>query len=289
MKFTKMHGLGNDYIYINGFKEKIDYSTLKDDIIRMSHRHFGIGADGVILILPSEVADVKMRMFNADGSEGQMCGNGIRCVGKFVYENEIAKKKELKVETLAGIKELSLVVDEDDLISSVNVNMGVPSLKTKDIPAILPTPTFINQEMQIDNMIYNATLVSMGNPHCIIYSESVDDIDLESCGQKIEHADIFPERINVEFVEILSSNELKMRVWERGSGETMACGTGACASVVASIYNNLFERNKEITVHLKGGDLYITYTLNGNVIMRGSATKVFEGEIDIITKVLKKC
>ena len=281
MKFTKMHGLGNDYIYINGFKEEIDYNTLKENIIKMSDRHFGIGSDGVILILPSDKADVKMRMFNADGSEGKMCGNGIRCVGKYVYENNISKNKNLKVETLAGIKELSLVVDDFDLVTSVNVNMGIPSLKTADIPATLPSPTFINQDLKIDNNIYKATLVSMGNPHCIIYTDSVDDIDLEPCGKKIEYADVFPERINVEFIQVVGPNELKMRVWERGSGETMACGTGACASVVASCHNNLVERDKEITVHLKGGDLFITYTQEGTVIMRGPATKVFDGEINI--------
>lgn len=288
MKFTKMHGLGNDYIYINGFKETIDYSTLEEDIIKVCHRHFGIGADGVILILPSSKADARMRMFNADGSEGQMCGNGIRCVGKYVYENGISKKKNLQIETLAGIKELSLVVDENDLVSSVNVNMGVPSLKTKDIPAIVPTPTFVFQELKIEDKIYNATLVSMGNPHCVIYTDSVDDIDLELCGKKIENAAVFPERINVEFVQVVGPNELKMRVWERGSGETMACGTGSCASVVASVHNGVVSRDKEVTVHLKGGDLFITYTSEENVIMRGSATKVFEGEIEDFAKVLKK-
>ncbi len=279
MKFTKMHGIGNDYIYVNCFSENVnlDQETIK----KLSDRHFGIGGDGVILICPSEVADAKMQMFNADGSEGQMCGNGIRCVGKYVYEHGIAHQKKIKIETLAGIKELNLHVNEFDEVESIEVQMGEPKLEKENIPVLSETPQVINMPLDINGHTYYITCVSMGNPHCVIYVKDVASLDLDKIGTLFENNPIFPERINTEFVEMVGKNEFKMRVWERGSGETLACGTGACASVVASYYNHYLNQDEEITVHLLGGDLFITYQSNGQVVMRGSATEVFTGDVNL--------
>lgn len=279
MKFTKMHGIGNDYIYVDCFSENVnlDQETIK----KLSDRHFGIGGDGVILICPSEVADAKMQMFNADGSEGQMCGNGIRCVGKYVYEHGIAHQKKIKIETLAGIKELNLHVNEFDEVESIEVQMGEPKLEKENIPVLSETPQVINMPLDVNGHTYYITCVSMGNPHCVIYVKDVASLDLEKIGTLFENNPIFPERINTEFVEMVGKNEFKMRVWERGSGETLACGTGACASVVASYYNHYLNQDEEITVHLLGGDLFITYQSNGQVVMRGSATEVFTGDVNL--------
>lgn len=283
MKFTKMHGIGNDYVYINCFEEKIVPEEMIDDIIAMSDRHKGIGSDGVIFIMPSEVADARMRMFNADGSEGKMCGNGIRCVGKYVYEHGISHNNPLRIETASGIKTLNLDVVQGK-VESVTVDMGIPILDSKLIPVNLDVEQVINYPLVVNNQEYLITCVSMGNPHCVIFTEGIDYLDLEKIGPLFENNPVFPERINTEFVEIIDDKTMKMRVWERGSGETLACGTGASASVVAAIYNNVFTRDQEIKVILKGGELYITLTSDNHVFMRGSATEVFTGEYKLKNK-----
>ena len=283
MKFTKMHGIGNDYVYINCFEEKIVPEEMIDDIIAMSDRHKGIGSDGVIFIMPSEVADARMRMFNADGSEGKMCGNGIRCVGKYVYEHGISHNNPLRIEMASGIKTLNLDVVQGK-VESVTVDMGIPILDSKLIPVNLDVEQVINYPLVVNNQEYLITCVSMGNPHCVIFTEGIDYLDLEKIGPLFENNHVFPERINTEFVEIIDDKTMKMRVWERGSGETLACGTGASASVVAAIYNNVFTRDQEIKVILKGGELYITLTSDNHVFMRGSATEVFTGEYKLKNK-----
>ena len=283
MKFTKMHGAGNDYIYINCFEEDIVPEEMIDDILAMSDRHKGIGSDGVIFIMPSEVADARMRMFNADGSEGKMCGNGIRCVGKYVYEHGISHNNPLRIETASGIKTLNLDVVQGK-VESVTVDMGIPILDSKLIPVNLDVEQVINYPLVVNNQEYLITCVSMGNPHCVIFTEGIDYLNLEKIGPLFENNPVFPERINTEFVEIIDDKTMKMRVWERGSGETLACGTGASASVVAAIYNNVFTRDQEIKVILKGGELYITLTSDNHVFMRGSATEVFTGEYKLKNK-----
>lgn len=283
MKFTKMHGIGNDYIYINCFEENIVPDEMIDDIVAMSDRHKGIGSDGVIFIMPSEVADARMRMFNADGSEGKMCGNGIRCVGKYVYEHGISHNNPLRIEMASGIKTLNLDVVQGK-VESVTVDMGIPILDSKLIPVNLDVEQVINYPLVVNNQEYLITCVSMGNPHCVIFTEGIDYLNLEKIGPLFENNPVFPERINTEFVEIIDDKTMKMRVWERGSGETLACGTGASASVVAAIYNNVFTRDQEIKVILKGGELYITLTSDSHVFMRGSATEVFTGEYKLKRK-----
>ena len=283
MKFTKMHGAGNDYIYINSFEEDIVPEEMIDDIIAMSDRHKGIGSDGVIFIMPSKVADARMRMFNTDGSEGKMCGNGIRCVGKYVYEHGISHNNPLQIQTASGIKILNLEVVQGK-VETVTVDMGNPILDPKLIPVDLDVEKVINYPLVVNNQEYLITCVSMGNPHCVIFTEGIDYLDLESIGPLFENNPIFPERTNTEFIEIIDDKTMKMRVWERGSGETLACGTGASASVVAAIYNNIFTRDQEIKVILKGGELYITLTQDNHVFMRGSATEVFTGEYKLKRK-----
>ena len=281
MQFTKMHGIGNDYIYINCFEENVVPDEMIEEIIAISDRHKGIGGDGVIFIMPSDVADAKMRMFNADGSEGKMCGNGIRCVGKYVYEHGISKNNPLTIETASGIKTLSLELIQGN-VNTVTVDMGSPILDSKLIPVDLDIEQVINYPLVINNQEYLITCVSMGNPHCVIFTDGIDYLDLESIGPLFENNHIFPERTNTEFIEVIDDKTMKMRVWERGSGETLACGTGASASVVAAIYNNIFKRDQEIKVILKGGELYITLTQDNHVFMRGSATEVFTGEYKLI-------
>lgn len=278
LHFIKMHGIGNDYVYVDGFKQTVEHPEKIAPFI--SDRHKGIGGDGLILILPSKIADCRMRMFNADGSEGKMCGNGVRCVGKFVYDNGYAVKNPVTVETLSGIKTLKFTL-KDSKVDLVEVDMGKAILKTTDIPVKCDSDTCINQPLEVDGKIYHITAVSMGNPHAVVFVQNTDELEIEKIGPKFEFHPAFPDRVNTEFVQPVDDHTIKMRVWERGSGETQACGTGACASVVACVENGLFPKNKEITVKLLGGDLYITYLDNGTVIMKGSATKVFEGDIDI--------
>ena len=276
MKFTKMHGTGNDYIYVNGFEEKIENPT--EFSILYSDRHKGIGSDGLVLILPSETNDFRMQMLNADGSEAEMCGNASRCIGKFVFDKGLTTKTELTLETLAGIKKLNLFLGNDNLVESVTVDMGEPILESKLIPTTIEDSKIINVPVKFDSSIaYNITCVSMGNPHAVIFTKDIDQLDLPVIGPKIENASVFPRRINTEFIEILSKDRIKMRVWERGSGETMACGTGACASVVAGVLNGLTAR--KTTVKLIGGELTIEWNeADNHVYLTGSATTVFEGE-----------
>lgn len=278
MKFTKMHGIGNDYIYFNCMEESIENPEVLS--IKLSDRHFGVGGDGIVLIMPSNKADFRMRMFNADGSEGKMCGNATRCIGKYVYDKGLTNKKEVTLETLAGIKKLKLTTDNTNKVVSVEVNMGEAVIKAKDIPVISNKDVVINEKLVIDEKEYEITCVSMGNPHCIVYLDSIDNLEIEKIGPKFENHPSFPERINTEFVQVIDETTLKMRVWERGSGETFACGTGACAVTVASVLNGFCKRDEVITVKLLGGDLKIKYQSDGVVFMTGPAEFVFEGRID---------
>lgn len=279
LSFTKMHGCGNDYVYFNCFSDEVP--NPEKLAISLSDHHFGIGGDGIILICPSDVADAKMRMFNADGSEGKMCGNGIRCVGKYLYDyGMVDGKTQITVETLSGIKTLDLY-PENGKVKTVRVDMGAAMLNPKDIPVYLDGERIVDAPLVIDEKVYHITCVSMGNPHCVVFvKEDVDSLDLERIGPKFENNPLFPERVNTEFVNILSDGTLKMRVWERGSGETWACGTGACAVGVTAVLSVLFKKGEDITVHLRGGDLVINYT-DQTVLMTGPATTVFEGTIDI--------
>ena len=277
INFTKMHGIGNDYVYVDGFKEKIPNPNAFSEFI--SDRHFGIGADGLVMILPSEKADFRMRMFNADGSEGKMCGNATRCIGKFVYEAGYTAETNITLETLSGIKHLKLNV-EDGNVTSVEVNMGKAILVPKEIPVLSDLNRFIKRPIIIDDKKYEVTCVSMGNPHAVIYCDDVDHLPLEAIGPKFEFNPLFPDRINTEFVQVINDNTVKMRVWERGSGETWACGTGACAVAVSSVLNGYCKQGEEITVQLRGGNLKITYQEDGTVLMKGPATKVFDGTIE---------
>ena len=277
MKFTKMHGAGNDYIYVNGFEE-----TIKDRnkfSIKVSDRHFGIGSDGLIVVDPSEVADCKMDMYNADGSQGKMCGNGVRCVAKFVYDNGIVNKEDIAIETLSGIKYIKVTV-KDGKVVAARVNMGKPILKADEIPTKFEGETVISQKLSISENDYDVTCVSMGNPHCILYVDDVKTLDLEKIGPDFENHEMFPDRINTEFIHIISDTEFDMRVWERGSGETLACGTGACAATVASVLNGYCKRNTDIKVNLIGGTLTVNWTDGGDVYMTGPAETVCTGEID---------
>lgn len=277
MKFTKMHGLGNDYVYVNCFEEKIDNPPAVARFV--SDRHFGIGSDGLIMINPSKTADFEMEMYNADGSRGEMCGNGIRCVAKYVYDYGLTDKTQISVETLGGIKYLDLTV-EDGKVSLVKVDMGKPELEADLIPIISEREQVIDEPIEVDGKEYHMTGVSMGNPHAVIYVDDVKGLDLEKIGPKFENHERFPKRINTEFVHCIDRQTVEMRVWERGSGETLACGTGACAVAVSSILNNLTDT--QVTVKLLGGDLQIEWDREKDrVFMTGSATVVFDGAIDI--------
>lgn len=302
MRFTKMQGLGNDYVYVNCFQEKVENPS--ETAKRISDRHFGVGADGLILIGPSEQADFEMAMYNADGSRGEMCGNGIRCVAKYVYDYGLTDKTSISVETLGGIKYLDLTI-EDGKAVLVRVDMGRPELRAREIPIICEAADgesaadedsilggenvtdgdaaadqmqVIDESIVVDGMEYRMTGVSMGNPHAVVFLEDVEGLDIEKIGPKFEEHERFPRRINTEFVRIIDRERIEMRVWERGSGETLACGTGACAAVVASILNGLAGR--KVTVKLKGGDLLVEWDQeSGKVYMTGPAEVVFDGEI----------
>lgn len=285
LNFTKMEGLGNDYVYVNCFKETVESPS--ELSVKISDRHFGIGSDGLILIKPSEVADFTMEMYNADGSQSEMCGNGIRCVGKYVYDYGLTDKEEISVETLAGIKYLKFVIDKKDAadrgtVSMVTVNMGEPIFKPSEVPVAVDEDLeqVVDYPVTIDGKNYNITCVSMGNPHCITYVEDTDTFPLEKIGPEFEGSELFPRRVNAEFVQVVSRNYLKMRVWERGSGETLACGTGTCATVVASILNGLTE--DEVTVRLLGGELIIRWDRKTNLVyMTGPAKVVYDGVIEV--------
>ena len=276
MKFTKMHGCGNDYVYVNCFEETV--SNPKDLAIKVSDRHFGIGSDGMILIKPSDCADFEMQMFNADGSEGAMCGNGIRCVGKYVYDFGLTEKENITVSTKSGIKELKLF-PKNGKVEKVRVNMGPAILTAADIPVDVSTEQAINVPIIVDGEEYEFTGVSMGNPHAVVYVDQVRSLRLDLIGPRFEKHPVFPDRVNTEFIEVYGDHILKMRVWERGSGETLACGTGACAAAVASIINGKVA-DAPVEVQLLGGTLEIEWDREANqVYMTGPATTVFTGEI----------
>jgi len=272
-----MHGIGNDYIYVNGFEEQIENPT--EFAIRYSDRHKGIGSDGLVIILPSTYCDFRMQMLNADGSEAEMCGNAARCIGKYVYDKGLTKKTDLTLETLAGVKKLKLFLGEDNLVESVTVDMGEPILESGRIPTTIKQNNIVNESVTFSPSVkYRITCVSMGNPHAVIFTKDIHKLNLPKTGSLIENADIFPRRTNVEFIEMISPDKMKMRVWERGSGETMACGTGACAAAVAGVLNGVASR--KTTVELLGGELVIEWNaFDNHVYLTGTATTVFEGEI----------
>ena len=281
LKFTKMHGCGNDYIYFNCFETPVE--DPEELSVRISDRHFGVGGDGIVLICPSDKADAKMRMFNIDGSEGKMCGNAIRCVGKYLYDNGIKRCNPLTIDTLSGIKTLNLNIGADGKVDSVRVDMGKAILKPEEIPVKLDGETAVARPVTIEGKEYKITCVSMGNPHCVVFTDTdVSELPLEQSGPKFEFDSLFPERVNTEFINVIDKNTLKMRVWERGSGETLACGTGACASVVAACLNGFCEKDTDITVRLVGGELVIRYT-DEAVTMTGPATVAFTGELPELT------
>ncbi len=278
MKFTKMHGCGNEYIYVNCFEENVE--NPEELSIKVSDVRFGIGSDGLILIKPSEKADFMMDMYNADGSRGKMCGNGIRCVGKYVYDHKMTEKKSISVETLSGIKYLDFTVDNDK-VTAVRVDMGSPVLKPEMVPVKLEGEKIISRPVEAEydgkKVTVEMTCVSMGNPHAVIFTEDAENAPVHTLGRVLECHDIFPDKCNIEFVKVLNENEVRMRVWERGSGETWACGTGACATAVACILNGLTKN--VVTVHMNGGDVVIEYDeANNKVYMTGPAVTVCEGE-----------
>lgn len=273
MKFTKMQGAGNDYIYINALEQSVNNPS--ELAVRLSDRHFGIGSDGLVLILPSQVGDFRMQMFNSDGSEAEMCGNASRCVGKFVYDNGLTSKKEIALETKAGLKYITLL-DGDTTIRKVTVDMGEPILAPLLIPVDVDSEPVLNYPLDVDGQIWEVSCVSMGNPHAVVFTTDIKNLDLPVIGPMFEKHSIFPRKTNTEFIEIIDRNTLNMRVWERGAGETLACGTGACAAAVAAILNGHCDR--KITIHLLGGDLEIEWNPDNNrVYMTGDAVTVFDG------------
>lgn len=279
MKFTKMHGIGNDYVYVNCFKETVKNPSEVAKYV--SDRHFGIGSDGLILIKPSDIADCEMDMYNLDGSQGAMCGNGIRCVAKYAYDYGIVNKTSISVATKSGIKYLELAL-KDGKVSTVKVNMGSPILTAAKIPVAAETEQVIDAPLVVEGITYHMTAVSMGNPHAIIFMDDVEHLDLEKMGPSFENHIAFPDRVNTEFVKVLDRHTVQMRVWERGSGETLACGTGACAVAVASILNKRVDGDTPVTVKLLGGDLEIFWDQAENLVyMTGPAATVFDGEIDL--------
>lgn len=276
MKFTKMQGIGNDYVYINCFEETVKNPSRLS--IQVSDRHFGVGSDGLILIQPSKVADCCMDMYNADGSRAEMCGNGLRCVAKYVYDHKIVEKEQMKVETLSGIKDVRLTIKDGKAIL-VTINMGQPELNPEKIPVCFEKERVIDEPVIVDEKEYRITCVSMGNPHAVMEMEDIESLDLEKIGPTLEYYEKFPKRINAEFIQVMDRNHLKMRVWERGSGETLACGTGACAATVAMILNGKTDRT--VDIELKGGHLTIEWNPKDNcVYLTGPAEEVYNGELN---------
>lgn len=277
MKFTKMHGCGNDYVYVNCFEENVPNPV--ETAIKVSDRHFGIGSDGMILICPSDKADFRMAMYNLDGSEGKMCGNGVRCIAKYVYDHHLTDKTTISLETLGGIKYLDINV-VDGKAATIKVDMGAPVLEPSAIPVKVDGERAVNVPIEVDGKTWHMTCISMGNPHAVVFVDDPAAMDLPTIGPKFEKHPVFPEQVNTEFVHVVDRHTVNMRVWERGSGETLACGTGACATAVACILNGYTD--DEVLVHLIGGDLLIRYDREANkVYMTGPATEVFSGEIDI--------
>lgn len=274
MRFTKMHGAGNDYVYVDCFSERPP-ADIAATAIAISDRHTGVGGDGLVLICPSESADARMRMFNADGSESEMCGNAIRCVAKYVHDHGLVKKPELKIETGRGILTMQLATGSDGKVDRVTVNMGAPILEAARIPTTLPGNPPLNAELEVAGKTIHVNCVSMGNPHCVTFVDEVNDDWVLRVGPQIENHPAFPRRVNAEFIQVISPDEFIMRVWERGSGETLACGTGACASAVAAVLTG--RTNRTVTAHLRGGDLRLEWSSDGDVFMTGPAAEVFSG------------
>ena len=280
MKFTKMQGCGNDYVYINGMEEKVDKEQKPQLVRRLSDRHFGIGGDGVIFINASSVADFEMEMYNADGTRAQMCGNGIRCVAKYVYDNHLTDKTQLTIESFGKIKYISLALGEDGKVSMVKVNMGAPILKACDVPVLSEQEQVVNEEIEVNGKTYRMTCVSMGNPHAVVFMDDVAHLDIEKIGPYFENHERFPERTNTELVHVIDEEHVEMRVWERGTGETLACGTGCCATTVACVINGLTKHT--VAVKLLGGELLCEWDTEANLVyMTGPAVSVFNGEIEI--------
>ncbi len=279
MKFTKMHGCGNDYIYVDGSREHISTEDKPEVVRRLSDRHFGIGGDGVIFINPSTEADFEMEMYNADGSRAEMCGNGIRCVAKYVYDKKLTEKKKISIISAGKIKHLCLAI-QDKKVILVKVNMGEPEFSSEKVPVLSSKEQVIDEPITVRGKEYRMTCVSMGNPHAVVFVDDVENLEIEKIGPYFENHEWFPKRTNTEFVKVLDRNTVQMRVWERGTGETLACGTGACATVAACIQNGLTE--EQVTVKLLGGDLEIFWNRNENhIYMTGPASHVFDGEITI--------
>lgn len=279
MKFTKMQGAGNDYIYVNCFKEKVPNPS--ETAVKVSDRHYGIGSDGLVLIEPSAVADFKMDIYNSDGSQAKMCGNATRCVAKYVYDNDMTDKTEIALETLSGIKYIKMFI-ENGKVTSARVNMGAPVTDPKKIPVNFDGDIVLGRAIEVGGDEYAITCVSMGNPHCVVFVEDTHAFAVDKIGPLFEHHPLFPDRINTEFVQPLDAKTLKMRVWERGAGETLACGTGACATVAAAILNGYCEKDEDIRVVLLGGVLVIRWdSKSGDIYMTGPAETVCTGEIDI--------
>ena len=273
IRFTKMHGIGNDYIYIDCMKSEPD--RIPELSIEMSDRHFGVGGDGIVLICPSEVADFRMRMFNNDGSEARMCGNASRCIARYVHDHGLTDRNPISLETLSGIKVLSLNMNGDGEVVSVTVDMGQPELTASAVTAVSTSERMVEESVETSCGPVRVTAVSMGNPHGVIFVDRIEDVDFDRLGPELERHPIWPDRANIEFIEVISPSEIRMRVWERGTGETLACGTGACASAVAAALTGRTHRT--VTVHLRGGDLTIEWGEDGHVRMTGGTTEVFEG------------
>ena len=277
MKFTKMQGCGNDYVYINGFEEKIEQEKKPDLVRYLSERHFGIGSDGVIFINPSEIADFEMEMYNADGSRSEMCGNGIRCVAKYVFDKKMVDRNEFTIESFGKIKDIT-IIEEAGTAKLIKVGMGSPQLRTEEIPAVYDADTIIAKPIDVDGTIWEGTCVSMGNPHVVLFVDDVKTLDLEAIGPKFENHPMFPNRTNTEFVKVIDENTVEMRVWERGTGETLACGTGCCATAVACVLNN--KTKDKVLVKVLGGEILVEWDKENNeVYMTGPGEFVFEGEI----------
>lgn len=280
MKFTKMQGCGNDYVYVNGFVEKIPQEEKEELVIKLSDRHFAIGSDGVIFINPCDIADFEMEMYNADGSRAEMCGNGIRCVGKYVHDYGLTDKTEFTVASAGKIKYLTLTLDKEGKAEKIRVNMGEPILESKDVPVISDNEQVIDEEIIVNGKVYKMTCVSMGNPHAVVFMNGVRDMDIEAIGPYFENHERFPKRTNTEFVEVIDDSHVLMRVWERGTGETLACGTGCCATAVACILNK--KTGRKVDVEVLGGHIEIEWNENDNLIyMTGPAKVSFDGEINL--------
>ena len=280
MRFTKMHGCGNDYVYVNGFDEHIPDEKKSELAIRLSNRNFGIGSDGLIFINPGKIAEFEMEMYNADGSRSEMCGNGIRCVGKYIYDHGLSDKTQISVESAGAVKYLTLFKGENGKIEKVRVNMGPPILESKLVPVISDNEKVIDESINVCSNEYKMTCVSMGNPHAVVFMEDVENLDIDAIGPYFENHERFPKRTNTEFVKIIDRNHVFMRVWERGTGETLACGTGCCATAVACVLNNLTD--ERVNVKVLGGNIEIEWDRKENVVyMTGPATVSFEGDIKI--------